>query len=251
MTHYLGTVGRASVVRLATVAVVALSGIQTARAQDTTASDRVYLLEWRLGGTAPLGGRTAHLVSTAATAGATFAFQISRRSWGWVTADYTPWQSSDAFTTPDTPPGGSMYALVAGLSRTFGFPFTPARWKPFDAGLGLGATQTQIEMPPNIETAGAAPPPDAPHDDLSGSGLLSYRRWRPAAAARLRVALPIGPLRLSATAGLLATYVGDVPMWDGRWEPVGNPSRYRPSSRIWSYGTTFTAPVTLGLGFRF
>lgn len=249
MIRSLRSGGRALAVGPTTLAVVALSGIQPARAQDTTASDRVYLLEWRLGGTAPLGGRTAHLVNTAATAGATFAFQISHRSWGWVSADYTPWQWSDAYRTPDMPPGGSMYALITGVSRTFGLPFASARWKPFEAGLGLGATQTHIEMPPNIQGAGTAPPPDAPRDDVSG--LLSYRRWRPAAAARLRVALPIGPLRLSATAGLLATYVGDVPLWDGRWEPVGDGSRYRPSSRIWSYGTTLTAPVTLGLGLRF
>jgi hypothetical protein len=250
MIHRFGNGARHPLVLVASVSALVVGGFASARAQDTTASDRAYLLEGRLGGTAALGGRTRDLVGSHAAVGVTFAFQISRHSWGWVSADYMPFNWS-GYERPDMPPGISMYALTTGVSRAFGSPFAWGPWKPFEVGLGVGATQMDIQLPANIGGTGASPPPDAQLDDLSSSRLLAYRQWRPAAAARLRMALPIGPLRLSATAGLLATYVGDVPLWNGGWEPTGQGSRYRPSSRVWSYGTTFTAPLTVGLGFRF
>jgi len=120
----------------------------------------------------------------------TFAFQLSHRSWGWVSADYRPSNSSVMYPGPGMSPAVSLYALTAGLSRTFGLPFAPARWRPFELGLGAGATQAQFETRAYQGTGGTGLPPDAQFEDVASSGLLSSSRWRPTATARLRVACP-------------------------------------------------------------
>jgi hypothetical protein len=227
------------------ITVIASAVADPARAQDTTTSERAYILEGRLGGTGAVGARTRRFLADDAGLGVTLAFEITQRWWGWASADYRP---SNGYTFEQSPPSMSMYALTAGASRRIGLPFVSGRRKPFELGLGVGATQVHMYSP--TSGSGGAPP-DAPLDDLGSSGLLESIRWRPTAAARLRLAVPIWALRVSATAALHATYIGDVPLWNGGWEPTGEGSRYRPSARIWSFGTMFTAPVTLGFGFRF
>jgi hypothetical protein len=229
----------------AAITVVTSAAAEPARAQDTTTSGRAYILEGRLGGTAAVGARTRQVLADGPAFGATLGFEISQRWWAWASADYRPtiWYGSEP-----SPPPLNMYALTAGVSRRIGLPFVSGRRKPFELGLGVGATQ--VHMYSRISGSGGVPP-GAQLDDVGSSGLLESITWRPTAAARLRLAVPIWALRVSATAALHATYVGDVPLWDGGWEPTGEGSRYRRSARTWSFGTMFTAPVTLGFGFRF
>jgi hypothetical protein len=237
--------GRRRLRHVMTAGLVAAGAFETARAQDTTTSERAYVLEGRLGGTAAVGAKTRRYLTDDAAVGVTLAFEISERWWGWASADYKPWNWSGF---GESPPAINMYALTAGVSRRIGLPFVSRRRKPFELGLGVGATQVQMH---SQSLGGEGAPPGAQLDDVASSGLLGSVRWRPTAAARLRLAVPIWALRVSATAALHATYVGDVPLWDGGWEPTGEGSRYRPSARVWSFGTVLTAPVTLGLGFSF
>jgi hypothetical protein len=221
-----------------------------ARAQDTTASGRVFLLEARVGTTEALGATSRSLVGPDAAIGVTFGFQLRGSSWGWASADYRPGNSSTLYPGPGMSPWISLYTVTVGVSRAVGLPFAGTRWRPFEVGLGVGATQVNLEATRTNEPTTF--PPDAEFEDLTSSDLLSSSRWRPAAAARLRVAIPlVRAVRLSATAGLIATHVGDVRLWNGRWEPTGEGSRYRPSTQVWSYGTILTVPLTVGVGFRF
>lgn len=225
----------------------------TAAAQDSTGADRAFVLEGRAGVMQAIGGTGRMLIdprSPDAAMGVTLGFQLSSRTWGWVSVDYKPDNQSARYgsSASDVPPIG-LYALTAGVSRSFGLPGMPARWTPFELGLGAGATQTEIW--PAGPLSGAAAPPEAELESVAESGLLGYRRWRPAAAGRLRIAVPIGPLRLSGTAGLLATYVGNVRLWDGGWEPTGEGNRYRPTAKVWRFGTVVTVPLTVGFGFTF
>lgn len=239
--------GRPTLVGLTSLGL--LAGTGAARAQDTTASGRVFLLEARAGTTEALGATSRSLVGPDDAIGVTFGFQLRGNSWGWASADYRPWNSSRLYPGPGMSPGISLYTLTAGVSRTFGLPFGGMRWRPFEVGLGVGATQVKLQATgPNEPTS---LPPDAELEGLS-SELVSTSRWRPAAAARLRVAIPlVRAVRLSATAGLIATHVGDVRLWNGRWEPTGEGSRYRASTQVWSYGTILTVPLTVGVGFQF
>lgn len=232
-------------------------GLETARAQDTTAREPDFILEARVGQTEALGGTSRTLVGPDAAVGVTFAFQLSQRVSGWLSADFRPSNVSTMYRD-GTSPAVEFYALTGGLSRTFGLPFLPSRWRPFELGFGIGATQTAIETRANsysgvplLTPEGTTFPPDAEFERVFDTALWSSTRWRPTAAVRLRMALPLGPLRLSATAGVLATPVGDVRLWDGRWESAEDGTSYRPTSKVWSFGTVYTAPLTIGLGVRF
>ena len=228
--------------------VLTTGGLTTAAAQDTTASDRDFVLEGRIGGVKPLGGRTRSMIGPQMVGGVTLAFELSSRLWGWANIDYMPQNEYARYDDPRIgSPTFSLYALTGGLSRKFGLPFLPARLRPFELGIGAGATQTQLSS--GFGMVPTSPPPGAEVEE--GSFPIGYRRWRPAASVRFRAALPIGPLRLSGTAGVLVTYVGDVSLWNGGWEPAGDGVRYRPSRTVHPIGTLVAAPLSLGLGFRF
>ncbi len=231
--------------RLALVAWLTSGGFVTAHAQDTAASSRDFILEGRLGVTKGLDARSRSLIGPEVAAGVTLAFQLSQRAWGWASVDYMPSILDPRYDDPRIgSPTIGFYSLTAGVSRTFGLPLLRSRWRLFEVGLGAGATQTELS-PWVVWTS---PPPGA---EVENRGALGFRRWRPAAAARLRIAVPIGALRLSGTAGLLATYIGDVPLWNGGWEATGDGSRYRLSTTVWPMGTVISVPLTIGLGFRF
>ena len=229
---------------IALVGMTAASGVARADAQDTGSTSRAFVFEGRLGVTDALGA-SRMVVGQSAAAGATLAFQLSRRIWGWASVDYKP---TDTYRYYLGQPAIGLYTLSAGLSRTFGMPFLPDRWRPIEFGLGLGATQTEIWPEPVWRED---PPPSDMLPDGAGFRATSFQGWRPTAAMRLRLALPIGPLRLSATAGILATHVGGVQLWDGGWEPTGDGTRYRLTSAPWSPRTIYSVPLTAGLGFRF
>jgi hypothetical protein len=235
---------------LAAAGALAAGGPASAPAQDTTAFDRGFLLEVRAGTTEALGATTKYLVGPDAAIGVTFAFQLERRWWGWVSGDYKPENSSVAYLGPGMSPRVGLYTLTAGVSRTFGLPFGLVRWRPFELGLGVGATQAQFQS--TAQSQAGQFPPDAQFEDVFSSDLMESSRWRPSAAARLRIAVPVlRAVRLSVTAAVVATRVGDVRLWDGGWEATGEGSRYRPTSETWSYGTIFTVPLTVGVGLRF
>jgi hypothetical protein len=246
---------RRDVIVAGALAVVALD---VAAAQDTTAIERTFVLEGRLGVSDGLGGKSGALVKADAATGVTLAFHLSRQWWGWASADYRSDFGAGTWYTSDRPPALELYTLAAGVSRTFGLPFLPSRWRPLEIGFGIGATQSEIQTTANqfgntVTTLpdGSPYPPDAVFERVVGTRLWSSARWLPTMAGRVRMAAPLGPLRLSVTAGILATYVGDVQLWDGGWAPTGEGMVYRPTSRVWSYGTLLTVPVTAGLGFRF
>jgi len=241
---------RPILVSLGAIGVLTAGGHGTARAQDTTRSERAFLLEGRVGVTEALGAGSRYLVGPDGAAGVTFAFQLSGYQWGWVSADYKPWNSSVLYPGSGMAPGIGLYTLTAGVSRTFGVPFARMRWRPFEIGLGLGATKVDLQSNAHSDLEGI--PADAEFESVFDSELMSTSPWRPSAAARLRIGAPLfRAVRVSATAGLIATHVGDVRLWNGRWEPTGEGSRYRPSSEVWSFGTIVTVPLTVGLGFRF
>jgi hypothetical protein len=219
-------------------------------AQDTAASDRAFFLEARLGTTEALGARSRYLVGPDAAIGVTFGFQLKGSSWGWVSGDYKPGNSSVLYPGPGMSPWVSLYSLTGGVSRTFGLPQILPRWRPFEIGVGVGATQVQAESRAQSDLTSI--PPDAQFESLDDTELLSSSRWRPAVAARFRISVPLAPfMRLSATAGLVATHVGDVRLWNGKWESTGEPGRYRPSAATWPFGTLLSVPLTLGIGFKF
>ncbi len=230
--------------------------LEAAPAQDTTAIERTFILEGRLGASGGIGGNRALLKLDAST-GVTFAFQLSRHWWGWTSADYRSDVGSSRLGG-DGSPAVELYTLTGGVSRTFGLPFLPSRWRPFEIGVGIGSTQSEIVTTAHWSAARLSAmseepsiPADAVLGPVFGTRLWSSTRWLPTMAGRLRMAAPLGPLRLSVTAGLQATYVGDVQLWDGGWEPTGDGAVYRPTSKVWSFGTLLTIPVTVGLGFRF
>lgn len=237
--------------------IVSVVALDVARAQDTTASERSFILEGRLGVSDGLGGKSGSLVRANAVTGVTLSFHLSRHWWGWASADYRSDLGSGRWSG-DSSPALELYTIAAGVSRTLGLPILPARWRPFELGFGIGATQSLIQTTANqfgntisANPEGSTFPPDAVFERVLGTRLWSSSRWLPTMAGRLRMAAPLGPIRLSVTAGVVATYVGDVQLWDGGWEPTGEGAHYRPTSKVWSYGTLLTVPVTVGLGFRF
>jgi hypothetical protein len=220
-----------------------------ARAQDSTGSGRSFLLEARLGTMESVGATSRYLASFEPAFGATLAFQLKGTWWGWLSGDYMPTNWSTMYAARRSPAVG-LYTLAGGVSRRVGFPLGLAGWQPFEFGLGVGATQVQVQSTAQSQTAGL--PPDAEFDRVSDSGLFSSSRWRPAAAARFRVAVRVvRAVHLTGTAGLIATHVGTVPVWNGGWEPTGDGARYRPSSEPSAFGTILTMPLTLGIGVRF
>ena len=241
---------------LLVASILAAVALDAALAQDTSTVEPTFILEGRIGANGGIG-RSRSLLKLDAATGVTFAFQLSRHWWGWTSADYR----SDAGQITwggDGLPAVELYTLTAGVSRTFGLPFLPSRWRPFEIGVGIGSTQSEILTTADLAAAripatpeGPRFPPDAVFEPVYGTRLWSSSRWLPTMAGRLRMAAPLGALRLSVTAGLHATYVGDVQLWDGGWESTGDGTPYRPTSKVWSFGTLLTAPVTVGLGFRF
>jgi hypothetical protein len=238
--------------------ILAAAAPQAGPAQDTTVAERTFILEGRLGVSDGLGGRSGALLNPTAMTGVSLAFHLSRHWWGWASADYQSDLGSTSRLYMDSrvrPPALELYTLTAGVARRVGLPFLPSHWRPFEIGVGIGATQSEIQTMAN--TSGNTVftrdrfPPDAEFESVFGTGLWSSTRWLPTTAARLRMAAPLGPLRLSLTTGITATYVGDVQLWDGGWEPTGEGTRYRPTSTVWSYGTLLTVPLSVGLGFRF
>jgi hypothetical protein len=241
--------------------ILAAAAPQTGSAQEPTAAERSFILEGRLGVSDGLGGRSGSLVKPNAITGVSLSFHLSRHWWGWASADYR----SDLGAYPDwysdnrvRAPALELYTLTAGIARTFGLPFLPSRWRPLEIGVGIGATQSEIQTTANRSgntvsrtSGGSNVPSNAEFEPLFNTSLWASTRWLPTMAARLRMAAPLGPLRLSLTTGITATYVGDVQLWDGGWEPTGEGTRYRPTSTVWSYGTLLTVPLTVGLGFRF
>lgn len=248
----LGATG-VQLVAMCVAAAIVTSWPQPAAAQGH-ASDRIYLLDFHIGQTVSVGGRGRRLVADNGAAGVAFAFQATRRSWGWVSFDFRPtaaaWEEW-YYTQPqsDLPPSVGMYAITGGGSWRFGPAIGRSRWLPLEVGLGAGATRVEIvsngsRMTPEF-------PAESQFEDVFAAGLLSSLRWRPTAVARLRLSLPVGSaFRLGAGASLLATHLGDVRLWDGGWEQTGTDSRYRPTSRIWSFGTVVTAPITVTLSLK-
>jgi hypothetical protein len=236
---------------LATAMLLATAGPPVAGAQDTTASTRTYLLEVRIGEASGVGAHSTTLVGKDAGAvGLTFAFEASRRSWGWVSFDFRPMTAPyDYFSSPSpVPPSIGMYSIMAGVSRKFGRPIGRSRWQPLELGVGAGASRVEMIA------YGPVGPQDYPADaqlERLAVGLVSAVRWQPAAAARLHLTLPLGSaFRIGGGVSLVATHVGDVRLWDGLWEPTGVGSRYRPTTRVWAFGTTVTAPVTVSLALK-
>lgn len=151
---------------------------------------------------------------------------------------------------PGLSPAVSIYALTVGVSRALGPAVGRSGVRPIEVGLGVGATQVGVEW--RSYDAVSEPPPGAQVEDPRAAGLLTSRRWHPSATARLRLVVPLARLiRLSATGALAVTPVGDVRLWNGQWEPVGDGTRYRASSQAWRYGTVVSVPLTLGLGAEF
>jgi hypothetical protein len=232
-------------VHLALACVLGVVGSATASAQDTAATDRAFIFEGRLGAVIVAGGSSRRLFRPGPATGATLAFHVARHTWGWASVDYKPTESDQASLGRPTV---GLYTLSAGMARTFGMPFLPSRWRPIELGLGLGATQTEIW--PDRRPTDDPPPPDM-QLEAGHLSLLYFREWRPAIATRLRLALPLGPLRLSATAGVVATYVGGPQLWDGGWEPTGDGLHYRLTSAPWSPRILYAVPLTAGFGFKF
>lgn len=239
--------------RLLGIAALLIGGWpRAARPQETTASNRTYLLDFHVGHTATVGGRSRGLVAENGAASLAFAFEATRRSWGWVSFDFRPMTSLWGYRTDVVPPRVGMYAITAGVSRKLGPAIGRTRWLPIEVGLGAGATRVEIMSNGYIgaNTPASELPPDAELERVPFE-LMRSLRWRPAAAARARLSVPIGSaFRLGVGASLLATRVGDVRLWDGGWEPTGTESRYRPTPRVWSFGTVVTAPVTIGLSLK-
>jgi hypothetical protein len=233
---------------IAAALVAAAAG--TARAQDSTAVRRLILLELRLGTTEILGDPGRTLIGPDGAIGLTGAVRVSARLGAWFSADFRPSNSSVLYNGPDLSPAVSMYALTAGVSRPLGPSLGRARQRPIEVGVGVGATQMEVQWRGYNNVT--QPPPDAQLEDPQSAGLLESRRWRPTATARLRLVLPLGRVaRLSATGALAATHVGDVRLFNGRWEPTGDGTRYRASSEAWRYGTIVAVPITFGLGAEF
>jgi hypothetical protein len=161
---------------------IAAADVRSAIAQDTTASGRAFLLEGRVGTTEALGGRSRSLVGPDAAIGVTFGFQIKGSSWGWVSGDYKPGNSSVMYPGPGMSPWVSFYSLTGGISRTFGLPYVLPRWRPFEIGLGVGATQVEFQSVRQSDLTGI--PPDAEFENVVDSELWSSSRWRPMAKWR-------------------------------------------------------------------
>jgi hypothetical protein len=230
------------------VALFAAAGV--AQGQDSAAFRRRILLEARAGMTEMLGDPGRTLIGPDDAIAVAGAAQLSPKFAAWLNADFRPSNSSRLYPGPGASPAVSMLALTVGVSRTFGPPLGRVRLRPIDMGLAAGATRILVEWRGYNDVT--EPPPGAQAEDPQAAGLLSSARWRPTAAARLRLAAPIGRVvRLSAAAALLATHVGDVRLWNGQWEPTGDGSRYRASSQTWRYGTAVSVPFTLGLGVAF
>jgi hypothetical protein len=229
------------------VALFAAAGV--AQGQDSAAFRRRILLEARAGMTEMLGDPGRTLIGPDDAIAVAGAAQLSPKFAAWLNADFRPSNSSRLYPGPGASPAVSMLALTVGVSRTFGPPLGRVRLRPIDMGLAAGATRILVEWRGYNDVT--EPPPGAQAEDPQAAGLLSSARWRPTAAARLRLAVPLGSVVLSGTAALLATRVGDVPLWDGQWEPTENPSRYRAGRQTWRYGTTTTVPLTIGLGVAF
>jgi hypothetical protein len=239
---------RSTPVLVALVLFAAAAGV--GRAQESPAFRRLILVEARVGTTEMLGNPGRTLIGADDAIGVGGAVQLSPKLAAWLNADFRPSNSSRLYPGPGLSPAVSMLALTVGVSRAFGPPIGRAQWRPIDVGLGAGATRTMVEWRGYNDVT--EPPPGAQLEDPRAAGLLSSARWRPTAAARLRLAVPVGRVaRLSATAALLATHVGDVRLWNGQWEPTGDGSRYRASSQTWRYGTAVSVPFTLGLGVAF
>jgi hypothetical protein len=235
------------VTRLAEASLVTAGWAGSAAAQDSSSAGPVFTLEARGGTIATLGATRQRLQAPLVVAGVTFSFKVTDRLWGWTSIEYQPSAESTSWYEPSELPVVGLYSLTAGVSRRFGVPLTKIRWRPFELGLGLGASQTDIY---GLNRYWTSPPSGADTERLDPA-LLSSIRWRPTVAARARFEIPVWALRLSASAGLLATHVGDVRLWDGGWEATEDGSRYRPSSKVWRLGTVVTVPLSVGLGFTF
>jgi hypothetical protein len=231
------------------VALALFAAAGAAQGQDSTAFRRRILLEARVGTTEMLGDPGRTLIGPDDAIGVAAAVQLSPKFAAWLNTDFRPSNSSKLYPGPGLSPAVSMLALTAGVSRAFGPPLGRLQWRPIEVGLGAGATRTTVEWRGYNDVT--EPPPGAQVEDPRAAGLLSSARWRPTAAARLRFAVPLGSVVLSATAALLATRVGDVPLWNGQWEPTDDPSRYRAGRQTWRYGTTIMTPLTVGLGLAF
>ncbi len=155
--------------------------LEAAPAQDTTAAERTFILEGRVGASGGIGGSRSLLKLDAST-GVTFAFQLSRHWWGWTSADYRSDVGSIRFGG-DGSPAVELYTLIGGVSRTFGLAFLPSRWRPFEIGVGIGSTQSEIVATANLSAARLSAmsgepsiPADAALEPVYGTQLWSSTR---------------------------------------------------------------------------